>query len=121
MTTGAAIGSNFGKRYKLSYREKTLLIACGASAGISAAFNAPVAGVLFSIEVLLTDVAISAFIPLLLSAGTGVILSHLLLGSEVLLFFPDTPAFRYINAPFYILLGVFTGFYGQYYSNMFRR
>lgn len=120
VTTGAAIGSNFGKRYKLSYREKTLLIACGASAGISAAFNAPVAGVLFSIEVLLTDVAISAFIPLLLSAGTGVILSHLLLGSEVLLFFPDTPAFRYINAPFYILLGVFTGFYGHYYSNMFR-
>ena len=120
VTTGSAIGSNFGRRYKLSYREKTLLIACGASAGISAAFNAPVAGVLFSIEVLLTDVAISAFIPLLLSAGTGVILSHLLLGSEVLLFFPDTPGFSYINTPFYILLGAFTGFYGHYYSNMFR-
>lgn len=120
VTTGSAIGSNFGKRYKLTYREKTLLIACGASAGISAAFNAPVAGVLFSIEVLLTDVAISAFIPLLLSAGTGVILSHLLLGSDILLFFPDTPTFSYINAPFYILLGVFTGFYGHYYSNMFR-
>lgn len=120
VTTGSAIGSNFGKRYKLTYREKTLLIACGASAGISAAFNAPVAGVLFSIEVLLTDVAISAFIPLLLSAGTGVILSHLLLGSDILLFFPDTPSFSYINAPFYILLGAFTGFYGHYYSNMFR-
>ena len=120
VTTGSAIGSNFGRRYKLSYREKTLLIACGASAGISAAFNAPVAGVLFSIEVLLTDVAISAFIPLLLSAGTGVILSHLLLGSDILVFFPDTPVFSYINAPFYILLGAFTGFYGHYYSNMFR-
>eukprot|EP01034_Spumella_vulgaris_P003298 gene3298-4250_t len=120
VTTGSAIGSNFGKRYKLTYREKTLLIACGASAGISAAFNAPVAGVLFSIEVLLTDVAISAFIPLLLSAGTGVILSHLLLGSDILLFFPDTPSFSYINAPFYILLGAFTGFYGHYYANMFR-
>lgn len=120
VTTGAAIGSNFGKRYKLTYREKTLLIACGASAGISAAFNAPVAGVLFSIEILLTDVAISAFIPLLLSAGTGVILSHLLLGSEVSLFFPDTPTFKYINAPFYILLGAFTGMYGHYYSTMFR-
>lgn len=120
VTTGAAIGSNFGQRYKLTYREKTLLIACGASAGISAAFNAPVAGVLFSIEVLLADVAISAFIPLLLSAGTGVILSHLLLGSEVLLYFPDTLAFKYVNAPFYILLGAFTGLYGHYYSNMFR-
>jgi len=120
VTTGSAIGSNFGQRYKLTYREKTLLIACGASAGISAAFNAPVAGVLFSIEVLLADVAISAFIPLLLAAGTGVILSHLLLGSEVLLYFPDTLAFNYANAPFYILLGAFTGFYGHYYSNMFR-
>lgn len=120
VTTGSAIGSNFGKRYKLSYREKTLLIACGASAGISAAFNAPVAGVLFSIEILLTDVAISAFIPLLLSAGVGVILSHLLLGSEITLFFKDTPDFRYINAPFYVLLGAFTGMYAHYYSNMFR-
>lgn len=120
VTTGSAIGSNFGKRYRLSYREKTLLIACGASAGISAAFNAPIAGVLFSIEILLADVAISAFIPLLLSAGTGVILSHLMLGSEIVLFFPNTPEFKYVNAPFYILLGVFTGMYANYYANMFR-
>lgn len=120
VTTGSAIGSNFGKRFKLTYREKTLLIACGASAGISAAFNAPVAGVLFSIEILLTDVAISAFIPLLLSAGTGVIISHLILGSQVSLFFPNTPHFNYINAPFYILLGAFTGMYAHYYSTMFR-
>lgn len=120
VTIGSSIGSNFGKRYKLSYREKTLLIACGASAGISAAFNAPVAGVLFSIEILLTDVAISAFIPLLLSAGTGVILSHLLLGSEIALFFPGTPPFKYLNSPFYILLGILIGLYANYYSNMFR-
>lgn len=120
VTTGSAIGSNFGKRYNLTYREKTLLIACGVSAGISAAFNAPVAGVLFSIEVLLADVAISAFIPLLLSAGTGVILSNILLGTDILLYFPDTLKFNYINTPFYIILGVIIGFYSHFYAIMFK-
>ena len=71
VTTGAAIGSNFGRAYRLSYKERTLLLACGASAGIAGAFNTPIAGVLFALEVLLVEANISAFIPLLIAAATG--------------------------------------------------
>src|SRR5690349_1856884 len=71
VSTGSAIGSNYGTTYKLSYRERTILLGCGAASGIAAAFNAPIAGVLFAVEVLLTDVSASAFIPLSIAAASG--------------------------------------------------
>ena len=71
VSTGSAIGSNYGTTYKLTTRERTILLGCGASAGIAAAFNSPIAGVLFAIEVLLADVSSAAFIPLIISAASG--------------------------------------------------
>ncbi|HJT74037.1 MAG TPA: chloride channel protein, partial [Chitinophaga sp.] len=60
--TGAAIGSNYARNYKLGYKERTLLLAAGATSGIAAAFNAPIAGVMFAFEILLTGVVFSDFI-----------------------------------------------------------
>ncbi len=71
VVTGAAFGSNFARQFRLSYKERTLLLGCGVAAGIAAAFNAPIAGVLFAVEVLLVDVTISAFTPIMIAAATG--------------------------------------------------
>src|SRR5690606_19224845 len=74
VSTGSAIGSSYGRIYKLSYKERTILLGCGAAAGIAAAFNSPIAGVLFAVEVLLADVSATAFIPLIISAASGALL-----------------------------------------------
>ncbi len=119
VTTGSAIGSNFGRIYKLSYKERTLLLACGAAAGIAGAFNTPIAGVLFALEVLLVEAGISAFIPILIAAASGALCSKIILQEEVLLQFKLLTPFDYKNVPFYILLGLLSGVCSYYYSKTF--
>ncbi|MEX8549047.1 MAG: chloride channel protein [Mucilaginibacter sp.] len=113
--TGAAIGSNFAKTYKLDYRERTLLLAAGASAGIAAAFNAPMAGIMFAFEVLLTGVVFTDFVPLVVAAVCGSLLSKIILNEETLFQFRTRHPFDYKNIPYYIILGIFCGLYSRYY------
>lgn len=122
VATGSAVGSNIARIHELNYRERTLLIGCGAAAGIAAVFNAPIAGVIFAIEVLLTDVVVvSYFIPLITASVTGVLCSKIILNESILFNFTLKQNFNYYNTPFYILLGVLAGFVSLYYAKIYKR
>jgi CIC family chloride channel protein len=119
VSTGAAIGSNYGRTYQLSYKERTVLLGCGAAAGIAAAFNSPVAGVLFVIEVLLTDISASSFIPLIISAACGALVSKIILAEGVTLAFTLQQPFNYHFVPYYVVLGFVCGLASIMYRRIF--
>lgn len=107
--TGSAIGSNIARFAHLHYKERTLLIGCGSAAAVSAIFNSPIAGVIFATEVILSEVKISKFIPLLIASVVGSLIS-LLLGMDEILFSFKTETFTATDVPFYIGLGILCGF-----------
>ena len=119
--TGAAFGSNYAQKYRLNYKDRTLLLACGVAAGIGAAFNAPIAGVLFAIEVILADMSVTAFIPIMISAATGALVSTIVLKEDILLTFKNQLTFDYHNIPYYIILGILAGLVSVYHARNFRK
>jgi CIC family chloride channel protein len=114
--TGSAIGSNIAGFLGFGNKERTLLLACGAASGIAAVFNSPIAGVIFAVEVLLTDVTIPVFIPLLISTATATILSKFLLKGQ--LFYLVTNDWYYNAIPFYVLLGILCGLISVYMTRV---
>jgi chloride channel protein, CIC family len=110
VATGSAVGSTVSRISDLNYQERTLLIACGAAAGISAVFNAPIAGVIFAVEVLLVETVVSYFIPLIISSVVGALCSKIILQEASLFNFVLKQNFNYKNVPYYIVLGISAGF-----------
>lgn len=121
VATGSSYGSFFGRINSLNYQERTLMIACGAAAGIAAVFNAPIAGLIFAIEVLLAETVVSHFIPLIISSVAGVLCSKIILAESILFNFVLKQDFDYRNVPYYLLLGVSAGFLSLYYARSFKK
>ena len=118
VVTGSAIGSNIGQLVHLDNKKKTILIGCGAAGAIAGIFNSPVAGVIFAIEVLLTNITVAIFIPLLIAAVSGSLISLLFLGEDVLFSFKLTDPLTATDIPFYILLGLVTGLFAVYFTRI---
>ncbi|MGA9650149.1 chloride channel protein [Pedobacter sp.] len=116
VTSGSAIGSTLGRFLGLSYKEITMLLACGAAAGIAGAFNSPIAGIVFAIEVLLPEFTIPAFIPLLLSAATAAVVARIFYTQQ--LFFLVTEGWQVNALFFYVLLAVFIGLFSIYFTKV---
>jgi CIC family chloride channel protein len=116
--TGSALGSNLGRWLGMNYKSVITLIGCGAAGAIAGIFKAPVAGVVFALEVLMLDISMWSIIPLLISAVTGATLSYLLIGNEVTLHFPIQNVFHFRNLPYYLLLGIFSGLMSLYFTRV---
>lgn len=114
--TGSSIGSAIGERFKLNYRDITLLIGCGAAGAISGIFKAPLAGIVFTLEVLMFDLTTSSIIPLMISSVTAATVAYFLMGNNVLLSFSVSGPFHLSNIPWYLILGVFSGFASLFFS-----
>lgn len=119
VATGASWGSNLGRLFRLDYKTKTLLIGCAAAGALSAIFKAPVAAIVFAIEIIMLDLTAASLIPLLLASVSAVITSYLFMGEGFIFHFTLKDSFVLRNVPFYILLGVFTGMGSLYFSKTF--
>ena len=106
--TGAAIGSNFARKAGMSYRSMTILLGCGAAAAVAGIFKAPLAGVLFVLEILLFNISMNSMMPLLLSTVSATVVSYVFLGKSTPFECTLIP-FNLANIPFYLILGVFCG------------
>lgn len=116
--TGAAIGSNVGQAFRLSPKVLMLLVGCGAAAGIAGIFRAPIAGMLFTLEVLMIDLTGVTVMPLLLSSIAGATVAYVLEGYNAEFFFTQSEAFMTNKIPYTIILGVICGMISYYFTKV---
>jgi len=116
--TGSALGSNLGQAMRLDYRSLVLLIGCGATGAVAGIFSAPIAGVIFTLEVLMLNLTMASLIPLLISAVTAALFTMFLMGGGVTFSFDITQGYELTSIPFYMVLGLLAGAVSIYFTKM---
>ncbi len=114
--TGSAIGSFLGRKFHLNYKSIIILIGAGASGAIAGIFKAPITAVIFSLEVLMLDLTMVTLIPLMISSVTAATMAYFLMGPGVLFSFDLSQGFILKHLPYYIVLGILTGFVSLYFT-----
>ena len=116
--TGSAIGSNLGRLFRLNNQTLLLLVGCGAAGAVAGIFKAPIAGLVFTIEVLMIDLTMSNLLPLLVSCVTATAITFFVSGTATQFDFVLHDAFSITRTPAYILLGVFCGLVALYFTRV---
>lgn len=119
VATGAAYGSNLGQILHLNYKQTTLLLSCASAAAMAAIFKAPIAGIVFAVEVIMIDLTSFSLVPLLLSSASGVLTSYFFLGRDVLYPFNVESTYNLEHLPYYIILGILAGLVSAYFTRMY--
>lgn len=114
--TGSAIGSNLGSIFKMEHRTLMLLVGCGAAGAIAGIFKAPIAGLVFTLEVLMIDLTMTSLLPLLISAVTAATVSYITTGTEAMFKFHLDQPFEMERIPYVIMLGIFCGLVSLYFT-----
>lgn len=114
--TGAAIGSNLGRFFKMEQKTLMLLVGCGAAGAIAGIFKAPIAGLIFTIEVLMLDLTMSSVLPLLITSVTAATVSYIFTGTDAMFAFTQTESFNMHRIPYVLMLGVACGLCSLYFT-----
>jgi chloride channel protein, CIC family len=119
VATGAAIGSNLGQVFHLNYKQIMLLLGCACTGAMAAIFKAPIAAIVFAIEVIMLDLTMASLVPLLISSVTAALTSYLFFGQNFIYFVEKTDIFKLVDVPFYILLGIAAGLISVYFTKTY--
>ncbi|MCK4665053.1 MAG: chloride channel protein [Bacteroidales bacterium] len=119
VATSASIGSNIGRLFHMNYKQIILLLGCACSAAMAAIFKAPIAAIVFSLEVIMLDLTMASLIPLLLASASAVLTSYFFLGQDVLYPFDVEGTFQMANLPYYISLGIIAGLFSSYFTRIY--
>lgn len=119
VSVGAALGSNTAQLFHMSTKTRLLLIGCASAGAMASMFKAPIAAVIFAVEIFSLDIAFTSLVPLLLASISAVITSYLFLGTDVLLHVDLNDNFNFKDIPLYILLGIVTAITSVYFSKVF--
>ncbi|HEY9184953.1 MAG TPA: chloride channel protein [Salegentibacter sp.] len=119
VATGASLGSNISRFFKMNQSSRTLLIGCAAAGAMSSIFKAPIAAIIFAIEVFSLDLTLISMVPLLIASVSAILTSYFFFGSDIILPFELQDSFNISEVPFYIILGILAAGFSMYFTSIY--